>query len=192
IELLVGIIGGISALALFVAFGLSAAPFRTLLYAFVLIVGMVVGMEIPLVMRVLNQKGAEFKELVSKVLTFDYLGALAVSLLFPLLLAPKLGMARSALLFGIFNAAVAYLTARVFKSELPRYHAIRLRALIVLSVLAAAFVYADRISFKAEQSYFGDPVVYQSHSPYQRLVVTRWKDDTRLYINGNLQFSSRD
>ena len=192
IELLVGIIGGISALALFVAFGLSAAPFRTLLYAFVLIVGAVVGMEIPLVMRVLNRKGAEFKELVSKVLTFDYLGALAVSLLFPLLLAPKLGMARSALLFGILNAAVAYLTARVFKTELPRYRAIRLRALIVLSVLAAAFAYADRISFKAEQSYFGDPVVYQSHSPYQRLVVTRWKDDTRLYINGNLQFSSRD
>ena len=192
IELLVGIIGGISALTLFVAFGLSAAPFRTLLYAFVLIVGAVVGMEIPLVMRVLNRKGAEFKELVSKVLTFDYLGALAVSLLFPLLLAPKLGMARSALLFGILNAAVAYLTARVFKTELPRYRAIRLRALIVLSVLAAAFAYADRISFKAEQSYFGDPVVYQSHSPYQRLVVTRWKDDTRLYINGNLQFSSRD
>ena len=192
IELLVGIIGGISALALFVAFGLSAAPFRTLLYAFVLIVGAVVGMEIPLVMRVLNRKGAEFKELVSKVLTFDYLGALAVSLLFPLLLAPKLGMARSALLFGILNAAVAYLTARVFKAELPRYRAIRLRALIVLSVLAAVFAYADRISFKAEQSYFGDPVVYQSHSPYQRLVVTRWKDDTRLYINGNLQFSSRD
>ena len=192
IELLVGIIGGISALALFVAFGLSAAPFRTLLYAFVLIVGAVVGMEIPLVMRVLNRKGAEFKELVSKVLTFDYLGALAVSLLFPLLLAPKLGMARSALLFGILNAAVAYLTARVFKAELPRYRAIRLRALIVLSVLAATFAYADRISFKAEQSYFGDPVVYQSHSPYQRLVVTRWKDDTRLYINGNLQFSSRD
>ena len=125
-------------------------------------------------------------------MTFDYLGALAVSLLFPLLLAPKLGMARSALLFGIFNAAVAYLTARVFKAELPRYHAIRTRAFIVLTALITLFVYADRISFKAEQSYFGDPVVYQSHSPYQRLVVTRWKDDTRLYINGNLQFSSRD
>ena len=103
IELLVGIIGGISALALFVAFGLSAAPFRTLLYAFVLIVGMIVGMEIPLVMRVLNQKGAEFKELVSKVLTFDYLGALAVSLLFPLLLAPKLGMARFRLVVWYFQ-----------------------------------------------------------------------------------------
>ena len=192
IELLVGIIGGLSALALFVAFGLSAAPFRTLLYAFVLIVGTVVGMEIPLVMRVLNCRDTDFKELVSRVLTFDYLGALAVSLLFPLVLAPKLGMARSALLFGLLNAAVAYLTARVFQAELPRYRAIRLRAFLVLAALAAAFVYANQITFKAEQSYFGDPVVFESHSPYQRLVVTRWKDDTRLYINGNLQFSSRD
>ena len=97
IELLVGVIGGISALALFVAFGLAAAPFRTLLYALVLVVGIVVGMEIPLVMRVLHREQAAFADLVARVLTFDYLGALAVSLLFPLLLAPRLGMARSAL-----------------------------------------------------------------------------------------------
>ena len=111
IELLVGIIGGVSALVLFVVFGLAAAPFRTLLYALVLVVGIVVGMEIPLVMRVLNRRQADFKDLVAKVLTFDYLGALAVSLLFPLVLAPRLGMARSALLFGLLNAAVAVLTA---------------------------------------------------------------------------------
>ena len=73
IELLVGIIGGLSALFLFVAFGFSAAPFRSLLYALVLIVGTIVGMEIPLVMRVLNQQQADFKELVARVLTFDYL-----------------------------------------------------------------------------------------------------------------------
>jgi len=127
IELLVGILGGVSALVLFVVFGLAAAPFRTLLYALVLVVGIVVGMEIPLVMRVLNRRQADFKDLVAKVLTFDYLGALAVSLLFPLVLAPRLGMARSALLFGLLNAAVAVLTARAFKAELPRYRAIQLR-----------------------------------------------------------------
>ncbi|MDO4775989.1 MAG: polyamine aminopropyltransferase [Cardiobacteriaceae bacterium] len=192
IELLVGIVGGLSALFLFVAFGFSAAPFRTMLYGLVLIVGTIVGMEIPLVMRVLNQQQADFKELVARVLTFDYLGALAVSLLFPLVLAPHLGMARSALLFGLLNAAVAVLTARVFRAQLPRYHAIQWRGTLVLGVLAMAFVYANHITFRAEQSYFGDPVVYASHSPYQRLVVTQWKDDTRLYINGNLQFSSRD
>ena len=192
IELLVGIIGGLSALALFVAFGLAAAPFRSLLYAFVLITGTVVGMEIPLVMRVLHREQAAFADLVARVLTFDYLGALAVSLLFPLLLAPRLGMARSALLFGILNAAVALLTARVFRRQLPRYPALRLRAWLVLAALAAAFLAANRITAFAEQSYYGDPVVYERHTPYQRLVITRWKDDTRLYLNGNLQFSSRD
>ncbi len=192
IELLVGIVGGLSALALFVAFGLAAAPFRSLLYAFVLITGIIVGMEIPLVMRVLHREQAAFADLVARVLTFDYLGALAVSLLFPLVLAPRLGMARSALLFGLLNAAVALLTARIFRTQLPRYPALRRRALLVLAALAAAFVYADRITFHAEQSYFGDPIVYERHTPYQRLVITRWKDDTRLYLNGNLQFSSRD
>ena len=192
IELLVGIIGGLSALFLFVAFGFSAAPFRSLLYGLVLIVGAIVGMEIPLVMRVLNQQQADFKELVARVLTFDYLGALAVSLLFPLILAPQLGMARSALLFGLLNAAVAVLTAKIFQQQLPRYAALRTRGILVLGSLAIAFVYANRLSEYAEQRYFADPIVLSSHSPYQRLIITQWQDDIRLYLNGNLQFSSRD
>lgn len=193
IELLVGVMGGLSALGLFVAFGLAAAPFRTLLYAMVLLTGTVVGMEIPLVMRILNQQQADFRELVSRVLTFDYMGALAVSLLFPLVLAPHLGMARSALLFGILNVLVAMVTARAFRAQLgKRYVALQGRAGTVLLILAGAFVLANRIVAAAEEHYFGDPVVYSRSTPYQRLVVTRWKDDTRLFLNGNLQFSSRD
>ena len=192
IELLVGLIGGISALFLFTAFGIAAAPFRTLLYALVAVIGTVVGMEIPLVMRVLNEQRLAFKDTVARVLTFDYMGALVVSLLFPLILAPKLGMARSALLFGLLNAAVALLTARVFRLHLPRYRSLKWRSYAVLLLLLMAFIFANRWVFQAEQRYFGDPVVFESHSPYQRLVVTQWKDDTRLYINGNLQFSSRD
>ena len=192
IELLVGLIGGISALFLFTAFGIAAAPFRTLLYALVAVIGTVVGMEIPLVMRVLNEQRLAFKDTVARVLTFDYMGALAVSLLFPLILAPKLGMARSALLFGLLNAAVALLTARVFRLHLPRYRSLKWRSYAVLLLLLVAFIFANRWVFQAEQRYFGDPVVFESHSPYQRLVVTQWKDDTRLYINGNLQFSLRD
>ena len=69
-------------------------------------VGVLVGLEIPLVMRILKRELA-FKDLVSQVLTFDYLGALAVSILFPLVLAPHLGLVRSGLLFGLLNVAVA-------------------------------------------------------------------------------------
>lgn len=192
IELLVGLIGGLSALFLFVVFAWAAAPFRTVLYALVLVIGILVGMEIPLVMRILNARQADFKEMVSRVLTFDYLGALAVSLLFPLVLAPKLGMSRTALLFGVLNAGIAMLATQIFRKELLGYQRIHVRSSVVLLVLLTAFVFANKVTYWAEQSYFGDPIVYTDSSPYQRIVVTRWRDDTRLFLNGNLQFSSRD
>lgn len=192
IELLVGIIGGLSALFLFVAFGFAAAPFRSLLFGLVIITGIIVGMEIPLVMRILNSRKKEFKEVVSDVLTFDYVGALIVSILFPLFFAPKLGMARSAILFGIFNVLIAIITAKIFAQELEKYHSIVRKSYIVLAILVIGFIVANKIMIKAEAYYFGDPVVYAKTTPYQRLVVTKYKQDVRLYINGNLQFSSRD
>jgi spermidine synthase len=91
VELLVGLIGGVSAALLFVLFAWLSMPFRTILYVLVMMIGILVGMEIPLVMRLLHQRQTEFSELISRVLTFDYLGALAVSLLFPLVLSPYLG-----------------------------------------------------------------------------------------------------
>jgi len=192
VELLVGLIGGLSATFLFVIFAWLSMPFRVVLYALVLIVGILVGMEIPLVMRILNQRKAEFSELVSKVLTFDYLGALAVSLLFPLILAPKLGLARSALLFGLCNAGIAGWTAWRFREELPNMRKLFNRTLFSIVILLAGFVASDRLVRWSEGVLFGDPVIYAKTTQYQRLVLTKWKDDLRLYINGNLQFSSRD
>ena len=192
VELLVGLIGGVSAMLLFVIFGWLSAPFRTVLYALVFIIGVLVGMEIPLVMRILNNRHEAFREMVSRVLTFDYLGALAVSLLFPLVLAPRLGLARTGLLFGLLNVGVAMVAAQAFRAELARHGWLQVRALIVLAILAVGFGYAERVTSWSEQGVLGDPVIFSKTTPYQRLVVTRWHDDTRLFINGNLQFSSRD
>lgn len=118
IELAVGLIGGLSAALLFMTFSWMSAPFRILLYVLVFMIGALVGMEVPLVMRALNARDTAFNELVSRVLTFDYLGALAVSLLFPLVLAPYLGLARTGFLFGMLNVAVAFWTIHVFRAEL--------------------------------------------------------------------------
>lgn len=192
IELAVGLIGGVSAALLFMTFSWSAAPFRTLLYVLVFMVGALVGMEVPLVMRALNERKTEFNELVSRVLTFDYLGALAVSLLFPLVLAPQLGLVRTGFLFGMLNVAVAFWTLHAFRHELARTGGRVLRASCVMLVLVFGFALSDRMVQWGEHGLFGDEIVYSTTTPYQRLVITRWKDDTRLYINGNLQFSSRD
>jgi len=192
VELLVGLIGGLTATFLFIIFAWLSMPFRVVLYALVIVNGMLVGMEIPLVMRILNQRQAAFSELVSKVLTFDYLGALAVSLLFPLVLAPKLGLARTGVLFGLCNAGIAWWTARRFRDELPQIKQLYRRTILVMIVLVTTFGVADRLVRWSEGVLFGDPVIYAKTTVYQRLVLTRWKDDLRLYINGNLQFSTRD
>jgi len=192
VELLVGLIGGLSATFLFVIFAWLSMPFRVVLYALVLIIGILVGMEIPLVMRIFNQRKTEFSELVSKVLTFDYLGALAVSLLFPLILAPKLGLSRSALLFGILNAGIAGWTAWQFREQIPKIRPLFNRTIFCMLILLVGFAMSDRLVKWSEGVLFGDPVIYAKTTQYQRLVMTKWKDDLRLYINGNLQFSSRD
>ena len=192
IELLVGLLGGVSATLLFLTFSWLAAPFRATLYALVFAIGVLVGMEIPLVMRALNARSAKFSDLVAKVLTFDYLGALAVSLLFPLVLAPRLGLARTGLLFGMLNVAVGLWTVWVFRRSLAKPAAQVLRGAVVFALLGAGFLASDRLVTWAEKGMFGDEIIHAVTTPYQRLVITRWQDDTRLYINGNLQFSSRD
>ncbi len=192
VELLVGLIGGISAALLFVLFAWLSMPFRTILYVLVMMIGILVGMEIPLVMRVLHQRQTEFSEIVSRVLTFDYLGALAVSLLFPLVLAPTLGLARTGFLFGLLNALVAWWTTKRFAAHLQDPKRQQRRAIAVIIFLIFGLMYSDRLVRWSEQLIFADPIIHAQTTPYQRLIVTRWKDDLRLYINGNLQFSSRD
>lgn len=192
IELLVGLVGGASATILFLVYAWMSTPFRTAMYMLVFIIGVLVGMEIPLVMRILNQRKPDFSLLISRVLTFDYLGALAVSLLFPLVLAPHLGLVRTGFLFGIGNAGIAIWTARTFRSEIEGSRGILMRSFMVLGLLGGGFAYSEQLTLWAEHGIYGDPVIHAQSTPYQRIVITQWHNDTRLYLNGNLQFSSVD
>ena len=191
IELMVGLLGGFSAVGLFVVFTWLSAPFKLVLYLVVFGVGVLVGLEIPLVMRILKRELA-FKDLVSQVLTFDYLGALAVSILFPLILAPHLGMVRTGLLFGVLNVAVALWALHLFREQLPARRGLLLQSWAVFSLLVAGFAGAGQLTSFAEAHLYADEIVHAETTPYQRIVVTRWRDDLRLFLNGNLQFSSHD
>jgi spermidine synthase len=190
IELLVGLLGGFSSTVLFLSFP-HVANFRLLLYAMVLMIGILVGLEIPLLMRILRER-FQFKELVANVLTFDYLGALGASLVFPLLLVPRLGLVRSALLFGLINAGVALWSTFFFRNHLGRVIPQRIACSLVVAALAGGFAFAERITDTADAALYADDVILARTTPYQRLVVTKWKDDYRLYLNSHLQFSSRD
>jgi spermidine synthase len=208
VELLVGLVGGLMPAALFVAFNLlhesggTGAPFRVLLYALVLLVGALVGLEIPLVMRILKSHFKarwQLSELVSQVLTFDYLGALVVAVAFPLLLLPGLGPVRTGVAFGLMNAAVAAWVLWLFRFEVRRVRAHAAACAAVVAALCAVAVGADRLTTWSEDRFYGERIIHASSSDYQRVVVTAGNGvggdaggGVRLFLNGNLQFDSRD
>jgi spermidine synthase len=190
IELLVGLVGGFSSSLLFLAFAYTQG-FRLILYALVIMIGILVGLEIPLLMRILKDR-FNFRDVVAHVLTFDYLGALGASILFPILLVPKLGLVRSALLFGIINAVVALWSTFLFREQLHMRGALRAACFVVLFALGAGMAGAERISAAADNNLYADEVIFSRDTRYQRIVLTKWKDDVRLFLNSHLQFSSRD
>lgn len=191
IELLIGILGGFSAVGLFVAFEF-VTHFKPLLYFIVFLIGTCVGLEIPLMMRILKEHYTDFKDLVSKVFTFDYIGALLASLLFPLLLVPHLGLVRSALLFGVINTGVGVLAIASFKRKLNKPRVLYSKAIVCLLALFVGFVFSHKLTSFAEARNYEGKILYSKSSKYQRIVITRTDNDIRLFLNGNLQFSSRD
>jgi spermidine synthase len=190
IELLLGVIGGFSSAALMLAFAFTQG-FELILYALVIVMGVLVGLEIPLLMRIVKDR-YDFRDVIAHVLTFDYLGALAASLLFPILLVPRLGLVRSAMLFGIINAAVALWSTFLFAKQLSTARVLRVACVVVLCALGIGMAQAKKITATAEDNIYADEIIFARDSRYQHLVLTRFKDDLRLFLNSHLQFSSRD
>jgi spermidine synthase len=190
IELLLGVVGGFSSALLMLAFAFTQG-FELILYALVIVMGVLVGLEIPLLMRILRDR-YQFRDVIAHVLTFDYLGALGASLLFPILLVPRLGLVRSAMLFGLINAGVALWSTFLFANQLSGARGLRVACLVVLCGLGVGIAEAKHITATAEDNIYADDIIFASDSRYQHLVLTRFKDDLRLFLNSHLQFSSRD
>jgi spermidine synthase len=191
IELAVAVLGGFSAPLLFLTFAF-VSYFQIILYSMVFFVGVLVGLEIPLLMRILKDE-LDFKTLVSRVLALDYVGALVASLLFPIFLVPRLGLNRTSLLFGMLNAAVAVWATWLLEPLLKKnVNVFRIKGAVVILLLLIAFIKADSLTSLAEDGLFTDNIIYAKSSQYQRIVVTKGKTGYALFLNGNLQFNSFD
>jgi len=190
IEIMVGLIGGLSSVVLFLLFE-SVHSFQFILYFFVFITGCLVGLEIPLLMNILKEK-VNFRDLVSNVFTFDYIGALLASILFPLVLVPKLGIMGTSLFFGMINLSIAISLCFLLQKELKNVAILKTKAIVSFLVLLLVFIFSDRVLAYSEGKMYGENIIYTNTTPYQRIVLTHKKSDYRLYLNNNLQFSTAD
>jgi spermidine synthase len=192
VELGAALLGGLSAPALFIAHATSSA-FEFILYCNVVGVGVLVGLELPLLLRILERRWA-FKELVARALSFDYAGALVGSLAFSLLLVPHLGLVHTSLVCGLLNAGVALLSTFALKDSTAGadLRAARGRALLTLAILIVAITQGHRALELSDEAVYPGRVLYAEQSRYQRIVLTETGDSVALHLNGHLQFSSSD
>ncbi|GAA1482237.1 polyamine aminopropyltransferase [Gordonia sinesedis] len=199
IELALALGGGLSVLALYAAFAyLSLYTQAMIVVAFGL--GVLIGAEIPLLMVLLQRiRRQDAGSAVADMFAADYVGALLGGLAFPFLLLPIFGQLRGALVVGLVNAAAGcFLVFVVFRKSLSRTQFVSLAAVAVavVATLIAGLVYSTRFEVTARQALFRDPIVTAERSQYQDIVITERRTprgpDTRLYLNGDLQFSSSD
>ncbi len=191
IEIAIGIVGGACAIALQAVYAWTEY-YHLAMVLVTGVIGALVGAEIPLLTRLLEGPSG-LRRGISQVLSVDYVGALGASLLFPFVLLPYFGHLLAAALTGLVNLVVALVVAWTFR------HRLGARVVLPLVLGAAGLAGIGTLAARAgtlerviENALYQDPVVAVEQSEYQRLVVTRWGDDLRLYLDGSLQFSSLD
>lgn len=192
VELLLAAIGGTCSTTLFLVFPYGAA-YRPTMYVLTILIGMMVGLEIPILLRILAERGG-VRESVAHVLSLDYFGALIGSVSFPLLLLPDLGLFRSSYAIGLLNLAVAAATLLAFRKQVPRVGLFTAATVLLAIALAAGAVFAITLTSFAEGQLYRERIVYLQQTPYQRIVVTT-DDRTNvpaMYLDGHLQFDGRD
>ncbi len=187
-QILLGLTGGFLAAVLYFTYaflGAVAVP----LYGFLILIGILSGMEIPLIARVLKQIGApEFR--FENVLSVDYIGALIASVAFPLVIVPHLNLISASLLFGSLNLAVAGLSIWMFRDQIARL--LMGIWLVAMSVTLLGLVQSERLLNIAEVALFEDDIILSETTPYQNITITRFQNRTRLFLNHSIQFDTLD
>ncbi|VAX38411.1 Spermidine synthase [hydrothermal vent metagenome] len=191
IELLIGLIGGSSALIGFFLFATTAIYVQAL-YFLIAMVGMFIGMEIPLVIRILTEKDP-LRITIANVLAVDYVGALFASLLFPFVLVPHLNLVSAAFCMGFLNVMVAALLLRRMSTDIERFRSPLIIATCFLAgLMVGGMIFSERLVSYFENQIYKNDIIFAQNTKYQRVIITRWRNDIRLFLNGHLQFSTID
>jgi spermidine synthase len=190
VEIAVGLVGGFAAALLYAVFA-TTDLYHVAMTLLILLIGSLIGMEIPLLTRLLGGWGA-IKDTLANVLAFDYLGALLASILFPIVLLPELGLLKTSFATGLLNMAVVALNIWLFRQRLLHGRSLSILAAGITLLLLAGAVWSEQLTSFFEQQLYKDEIIYARQTPYQRIILTRWGEDVRLFLDGNLQFSSQD
>lgn len=163
------------------------------IYGLSILVGLLIGLEIPLVTR-LNNEYETLRLNIASVMQYDYFGSLVGGLFFAFVGLPYLGMQYTPFILGAINFSVAFILYIQFRHLVSRkWKNPLLFANILVGILILIGVFnSKQIILFGEQYRYKDMIVYEEQSRYQKIVITQWQNDYWLFINGHQQLSTRD
>lgn len=191
-EILLSILTSVSSFLCYYAAAFTPIP-GFYIYLCSISVGILIGFEIPLVTR-LNEENEELRVNIANVLEKDYFGSLIGGLFFAFVGLPYLGLTYTPFVLGLINFSVAIFLYIKLKKLIPANNR---RKITLISTFTALFIltgffFAKPIILYGEQAKYKDQVVFEEQTSYQKIVMTKWKDDYWLFINGNQQLSTLD
>lgn len=162
-----------------------------IIYATSMMIGLLIGAEIPIVTRI-NGTYEDLRTNISSVMENDYYGALAGGLLFAFFALPYLGLTYTPISLAIINFSVASLLFWKFRHLVHNKRSLQISFWSITAFLLIALFVVKPIMMFNEQKKYKDLVIYEKQTTYQKIVITKWKSDYWLFINGKEQFSTFD
>ena len=191
-ELVLSILVSFSALIAYVFFSFTEISWL-IIYILSILVGILIGLEIPFATRINN----EFESLrfnISSILEKDYYGSLIGGLFFAFVGLPHLGLTYTPFVLGILNFVVSLWLFISLKEHISTKwkRGLNIAYILVGLVILLGLFYAKPIMLFGEQAKYKDKIVYQEQTKYQKIIVTKWGTNHSLFINGNQQLSTFD
>lgn len=191
VELGIGLLGGVSSLILFLS-NVYLESYALVMYVLIILIGTLVGLEIPLLTRIIEKNTQNLRVTLSSIFSFDYIGGLVGSIAFPLLLLPNLGYFTTAFLVGSLNIVIAIIIIFKYRNYISDRIIFKSISFITLAFMIFGAIFSENIASGIEDKLYRDKIVVNEQTQYQKIIVTKHKDDLRLFLNGNIQFSSVD
>ncbi|RLB98516.1 MAG: polyamine aminopropyltransferase [Deltaproteobacteria bacterium] len=195
VETALALAGGFSPTLTYISYGYTA-HYSLVLYFFVSFIGIMIGLEIPVIIRINNDFSKELSTNLGNILSADYLGSLIGSLIFVFILLRFTPITEAAFLTAGANFFLAFVTFIYFSKKGLLKTGVLIPIIMVATFCAVSYGYLNnrRWNIKIEQPLYDDPIILSKTTQYQHIAITHYKpfDEVRLFLNGNLQFCSTD